>query len=106
MDEAKIKRNIRVIRKAGRSLESVLPELPEGARAAFSRLWAETEKTRKTPSYREGIEYVAMNDEPTHREVENVQFMPTIQLMALLFGKTVEEVAVDVIAFRKKHIGG
>lgn len=105
MDEAKIKRNIRIIRKAGRSLAEVLPEIPVAARGEFSRLWAEAEKTRKAPSYREGVEYVAMNDEPTHREVENVQYMPTIQLMALLFGKTVEEVAIDVIAFRKKHIG-
>jgi hypothetical protein len=108
MDEAKIKRNIRVIRKAGRSLDAVLPEIPEAARGAFSRIWAEVEaeKTRRAPSYREGVEYVAMNDEPTHLEVETVQYMPTVQLMAILFGKRVDEVAADVVAFRKKHIRG
>lgn len=55
-------------------------------------------------SYREGVEYVAMNDEPTLLDPEWLLGQPTIQLLSILFGKTDDQVAADVVRFRRKQM--
>jgi hypothetical protein len=56
----------------------------------------------KRASYREGIECIALNDEPTSLEVEDMEAMASVMLQAVLFGVTQERVAKDVVRFRKK----
>lgn len=41
----------------------------------------------KRASYREGIEYIALNDEPAELDVEQIQGYISVQLLAALFHK-------------------
>lgn len=57
----------------------------------------------KRASYREAVEIIAMNDEPTELQAENVVGMATVMLIAEIFGTTQERVAADVVRFRKRE---
>lgn len=55
----------------------------------------------KRASYREGIEIIALNDEPAELDAEFMTGMATVLLLAELFGVTQERVAKDVVRFRE-----
>jgi len=55
------------------------------------------------PAYAKAIEYIALNDEPRYLEVEEVIGLPTVHLTATLWDLKPAEVALDVIAYRKKN---
>jgi len=57
----------------------------------------------KRASYREGIEIIALNDEPTILDVEEMIGFPSVMLLAELFGVTQEKVAGDIIKFRRRQ---
>lgn len=57
----------------------------------------------KRASYRNGIDFIAMNDSCDLETVEDLVGMPTVFLLAELFGVPQERVAEDVIKYRKKH---
>lgn len=57
----------------------------------------------KRASYREGVEVIAMNDEPTEMEVSNVIGTPTCMLLAVLFDVSQDRVAEDVVKYRTKR---
>jgi hypothetical protein len=105
-----IKRNLRAFRRAGGTLEQALGKVSPEGQPTLRTIWAELEgeRQRKTPSYREGIEFIAMNDEPTNHTLDPdsgdyVGAMPTVILLGVLFGKEAHAVAEDVVAFRRKH---
>lgn len=56
-------------------------------------------------AYREAIEYIAMNDEPTFLDPETLTGFPSVQVVAIIYKKTYERVAQDVVKFRIKHLG-
>jgi len=116
MDANKIKRNIRVMHRNGMTLDQAIAALPTTVAVqgveTLKRLWAEVEAEapkRKTPSYREGVEFIAMNDEPTNLcteegEPDYIGAMPSVVLLAMLFGKETHAVAMDIAAFRRKAV--
>lgn len=57
---------------------------------------------RKRASYREGVAWIALNDEPEEMDQESVKGYISVLLLADLFGKEPEDVAVDVLSYRKK----
>lgn len=57
----------------------------------------------KRASYREGVEWIARNDEPEEMSAEVMAGMVSVSLLADLFGKEAVEVASAVIRFRKTH---
>lgn len=60
----------------------------------------------KRASYREGVEYVAWNDDPGSSDAldtEAVGGYISVQMLAALFGKDADKVATDVVEYRKKH---
>lgn len=54
-------------------------------------------------SYRNGISWIAYNDEPTEYEPEVISGMISVLLLADLFRKEPTEVAKAVIRYRDKH---
>ena len=56
----------------------------------------------KRASYRMGVRWIALNDEPTETEMEWVQGFISVCLLADLFGKSTAEVARDVLRYREK----
>lgn len=114
MNTAKLKRRIRAMQKNGVTLDKCLAEMPADLSPFFreiaTRLWAEVaaEKPRpKTPSYRDAIEFIAVNDEGTNMcddpaAPDYIGGQPTVVLVAELWGKDVPEVVKAVIAARKK----
>jgi hypothetical protein len=54
----------------------------------------------KRASYREAVEWIAGNDEPSNPDVEELL---SVALIADIFGTTPERVARDVLRFRAKH---
>lgn len=56
----------------------------------------------KNPSYREAIEYIALNDEPMEMDAEAMTGMPTVHLVSVIFGTPRETVAQDVVDYRAK----
>lgn len=57
----------------------------------------------KRASYREGVEYIALNDEPGIMKAEDCVGMCTVGLLAALFGVTQQRVAEDVVKYREKQ---
>lgn len=56
----------------------------------------------KRASYRAGVDWIALNDETAELDVEVVQGMISVCLLADLFEKHQEDVAADVVRQRKK----
>lgn len=54
----------------------------------------------KKPSYLEGLEYIALNDEPTSMSVDDVSGLPSVHLLAVMYGMTSQNVAFDVVRIR------
>ena len=57
----------------------------------------------KRALYRHGIEIIALNDEPTEMNPEEIKGFISVCLLADLFDVGVERVAADVLKFRKKE---
>jgi hypothetical protein len=53
-------------------------------------------------TYQFGVEWIAENDEPTQMSLTMVGKMTTVYLLADLFEKDPDDVALDVIRQRKK----
>ncbi len=60
------------------------------------------QRITKYPSYREAIEYVALNDEPTLLEEDDINSQPTVHLINVIFGTPLDVVVADVIRYRKR----
>lgn len=63
-------------------------------------------KRMKRASYREGVEWIALNDEnggPEALDPEMVRSYVSVALLSDLFGVESERIAKDVIRYRKKH---
>ena len=58
----------------------------------------------KRASYREGVSWIAGNDEPSDLDVRNVAGLISVCLLADLFAKTTFDVALDVVNARVKSI--
>jgi hypothetical protein len=56
----------------------------------------------KKPSYRELIAYVALNDEPTCMDVEDMVGHASVHAINVAFGTPLEVVAKDVVNYRKR----
>jgi len=56
----------------------------------------------KRASYRNGIDFVAQNDECMQTDPEMMTGQPTVILMSELFGVSVERVIADVLTLREK----
>lgn len=62
----------------------------------------------KRASYREGVAWIACNDDlgsADAMDVEQVAYYISTCLLADLFGKSNEVVAADVVRYRRKHLG-
>jgi hypothetical protein len=57
----------------------------------------------KRPSYRNAIETVALNDEPTCLDIAEVSGQMTVVLVGWLFEVPAEKVAFDIVAYRMKY---
>ncbi len=63
--------------------------------------------TPKRASYRDGVRWIAQNDEPGGQDVYTVAELVSVLLLADLFGKDPEAVAKAVVACRKRdHVMG
>lgn len=63
----------------------------------------ENRKTgRNSPRYQYGVEWIAVNDEPSEMATEVVKDQISTILLADLFYKEPEEVAEDIIKVRKR----
>lgn len=58
----------------------------------------------KRASYRNAVDFIAMNDEVDCLEVEQVQGFISTQLVADLFGVPTERVARDIVRLREKEM--
>lgn len=56
----------------------------------------------KRASYRDGIDFIACNDEALEMDPEVVAGLATVVMLASLFGVEPERVAKDVVRLRKK----
>ena len=54
--------------------------------------------------YRAAIQYVAMNDEPICMDIEEMKCMPSVQVVAVAFGKDYETVAAAVVRYRERFM--
>jgi hypothetical protein len=54
-------------------------------------------------SYRAGVEWIALNDEPGDRDPETASDYISSLLLAELFGVEPERVGRDVVRYRTKH---
>lgn len=61
-------------------------------------------KKRLRPSYRKGIENIALNDEPSFMDEDDLIGQTSVHAISAAFDKELEEVARDVIRFRKRAI--
>lgn len=57
-------------------------------------------KRLKRASYREAVEWIALNDEPSNPDVEELL---SVALIADIFGATTERVAADIIRYREQN---
>ena len=64
----------------------------------------ETARARKRPSYRDGVEIIALNDDAEEMDPEVVAGYVSVMLLAELFGRERERVAADVV--RRRGEGG
>lgn len=60
-------------------------------------------KRSQRASYRYGVAWIARNDEPEDRDVENVAGYISTTLLADLFGKDQDVVAADVVRYRERN---
>lgn len=58
----------------------------------------------KRASYREGIEIIALNDEPEEMRPEEMFGFASVMLLAGLFGVSQERVAADVVKYRQRNL--
>lgn len=58
----------------------------------------------KRASYREAVAWIAMNDEPTEDDLNEVAEAITVCLIADIFGVFPDRVAGDVLRYRKKGV--
>ena len=56
----------------------------------------------KRASYREGVAWIAENDEPAEMDHDTVAGLISVCLLADLFGKEATEVAAAIIRLREK----
>jgi len=54
-------------------------------------------------SYRQGVAFIALNDEPTDLRVDDVSYYTTSLLLAELFGVEPERVGADVVRYRTRQ---
>lgn len=70
-------------------------------------MWKPRQADRpKRASYREGVAWIALNDDPASSDAlnaEELQGLISVALLADLFGKDQLEVAKAVVAYRKKE---
>ena len=59
----------------------------------------------KRPSYMDGLDYIALNDEPTEMDRDQIAGLPSVHLLAALFGMEACNVAFDVMRIRALHKG-
>jgi hypothetical protein len=59
-----------------------------------------TSQRLRRPRYRDAVEWIALNDEPSNPDVAELL---SVALIADIFGTTPERVAQDVIRFRAKY---
>ena len=57
----------------------------------------------KHPSYKNAIDYIAENDDPTVRDVDAMSGQISIQLVSELFGLDSHRVALDVVKYQINH---
>lgn len=60
----------------------------------------------RAKGYRAAVEYIAMNDEPRILSADDMAGYPSVQVIAIAFGKTIEQVAEAVIKAREKAADG
>jgi hypothetical protein len=60
----------------------------------------------KTPSFKKACEWIALNDEPEELEVEAVEGYLSTQLVADIFGRHSDEVALKIVRIRLKKLKG
>ncbi len=58
----------------------------------------------KRAGYRQGIEWIALNDDPLVMDFEDISCQISVCLLADLFGKEAREVGLAVLAFRRKQV--
>lgn len=56
----------------------------------------------KRASYRHGIDWIALNDDPNDMEVKSVRTYISVLMLADLFNVTEERVAADVVKVREQ----
>lgn len=66
----------------------------------------ERARRMKRASYREAVEWIAMNDDNAETDPEVVRYQVTVLLVADLFRLEAERVARDVLRYRAKHDTG
>jgi hypothetical protein len=54
-------------------------------------------------SYRAGIRWIAENDETMERDRNVIRDLISVQLLADLFGKEDDDIAVDVLKYRSRN---
>jgi hypothetical protein len=59
----------------------------------------------KRASYREGVAWIALNDEPDDLDAESAAEYISTTLLADLFRKDPDEVGRDIVRYRIKHDG-
>lgn len=60
----------------------------------------------KRLGYKAGVEFIALNDEPTYMSDEEQEWMAgfaSVHLLALLFNKEPATVAADVVKYRRNY---
>ena len=58
----------------------------------------------KRASYKDGIKWIAFNDEPEETEIPFVKYQISTMLLADLFQVDPEKVAIDIIFERNKNL--
>jgi hypothetical protein len=57
-------------------------------------------RATNTVAYESAIQWLANNDDPAERDIENIRATVTVGLVSDLYGRSVERVAVDVLKAR------
>lgn len=60
-------------------------------------------RNRKRPSYRRGIAFIALNDEPDETDVEIMETLLSVVTLATTYNISEKQVATDVLAYRRRH---
>lgn len=56
----------------------------------------------KRASYRDGVDFIAQNDEVNERDPQVVDGLATVVMLASIFGVSTDRVARDVVRLREK----